>query len=128
MHSQPIQLSGQPNSSQTQHIVLCACHERDCAPPTRCCALRHDDPCADIVPARAHGADRRRHPRRRYRLSGYGPGARRDGFAPDRNEDMWNALLLINAAHLSREGATFATFTAGIDDEQAKRQVDLIGR
>lgn len=35
-----------------------------------------------------------------------------DGFAPDRNPDMWNASLYESMARLSNPLATFATFTA----------------
>lgn len=35
-----------------------------------------------------------------------------DGFAPARNESMWSSLLLRKVALLSRDQATFATFTA----------------
>ncbi|WP_226647686.1 bifunctional tRNA (5-methylaminomethyl-2-thiouridine)(34)-methyltransferase MnmD/FAD-dependent 5-carboxymethylaminomethyl-2-thiouridine(34) oxidoreductase MnmC [Microbulbifer variabilis] len=34
-----------------------------------------------------------------------------DGFAPAKNPDMWTEELFTNMAHLSRPGATFATFT-----------------
>lgn len=35
-----------------------------------------------------------------------------DGFAPDRNPDMWSEKLFRGMAALSRPGTTFATFTA----------------
>jgi tRNA 5-methylaminomethyl-2-thiouridine biosynthesis bifunctional protein len=35
-----------------------------------------------------------------------------DGFAPSRNESMWNDSVLQAVGRLSRPGATFATFTA----------------
>ncbi|WP_100642879.1 bifunctional tRNA (5-methylaminomethyl-2-thiouridine)(34)-methyltransferase MnmD/FAD-dependent 5-carboxymethylaminomethyl-2-thiouridine(34) oxidoreductase MnmC [Alteromonas facilis] len=35
-----------------------------------------------------------------------------DGFAPNKNEDMWQAPLFEQMARLSRPNATFATFTA----------------
>mgnify|MGYP001818466170 FL=1 len=38
-----------------------------------------------------------------------------DGFAPNRNPDMWRADLLAAIARLSRPGATAATFTAAGD-------------
>ncbi|WP_444890794.1 bifunctional tRNA (5-methylaminomethyl-2-thiouridine)(34)-methyltransferase MnmD/FAD-dependent 5-carboxymethylaminomethyl-2-thiouridine(34) oxidoreductase MnmC [Microbulbifer sp. DLAB2-AA] len=34
-----------------------------------------------------------------------------DGFAPAKNPDMWTEELFTNMSHLSRPGATFATFT-----------------
>ena len=35
-----------------------------------------------------------------------------DGFAPSRNQAMWNESVFTQLARLSREGATFSTFTA----------------
>jgi tRNA 5-methylaminomethyl-2-thiouridine biosynthesis bifunctional protein len=35
-----------------------------------------------------------------------------DGFAPDRNPDMWQATVFANVAALARAGSTVATFTA----------------
>jgi tRNA 5-methylaminomethyl-2-thiouridine biosynthesis bifunctional protein len=35
-----------------------------------------------------------------------------DGFAPDRNPEMWTPALFTGMASLSKPGATFATFTA----------------
>ncbi len=47
-----------------------------------------------------------------------------DGFAPDRNEDMWNEALYSTMAAASRPGATFATFTAAGD---VRRGLDKAG-
>lgn len=35
-----------------------------------------------------------------------------DGFAPSKNPDMWSSQVFENMAKLSKEGTTFATFTA----------------
>jgi tRNA 5-methylaminomethyl-2-thiouridine biosynthesis bifunctional protein len=47
-----------------------------------------------------------------------------DGFAPDRNEAMWQPLVLEAVALLSRPGATFSTFTAA---GQVRRQLTGAG-
>lgn len=46
------------------------------------------------------------------RLAGFADAWFLDGFAPERNPEMWNAALYNGMAAHSRPGATFATFTA----------------
>ncbi len=45
-----------------------------------------------------------------------------DGFAPARNAAMWSQPLMHSVATLSREGATFATFTAAGNVRRALQQ------
>ncbi|MEM6812090.1 MAG: tRNA (5-methylaminomethyl-2-thiouridine)(34)-methyltransferase MnmD [Pseudomonadota bacterium] len=49
-----------------------------------------------------------------------------DGFTPTKNPDMWSVTLFENMARLSKEGASFATFTAAGDVRRGLEDVGFI--